>query len=173
MSFRIFQNLLKMDSSKLRLQKQNTFYEIHFDRKIQSAYKQKKFGKSSREKLGSRLVSSGRGEISYEIAYENGEMKRSFSADTILTKPVEISQFRQSKLPVPVTNEVKSPESLGQLKNLVKSMIKVHVDSFKEELCKISDQNRGLREELQLHSETICKLLDMTTEKNDLIADMK
>lgn len=66
-----------------------------------------------------------------------------------------------------------SPESMRQLRNYIKSITNTQLSSFKDEIIKINEQNKCLREELNLHSATISKLLDMTTEKNDLIADIK
>lgn len=64
-------------------------------------------------------------------------------------------------------------ENVKQIKGIVRTMIKAHVDNLKKEVDDLNDQNRSLKEELQLHSETICKLLDLTTEKNMLIAEIK
>lgn len=62
---------------------------------------------------------------------------------------------------------------MKQLKNVVRTMVKTHVDSLRDEVQKLAEQNRTLKEENFLHSETLCKLLDMQTEKNALIADVK
>lgn len=66
-----------------------------------------------------------------------------------------------------------SPESMRQLRNLIKSMVKTNYDSLKDELDKLYDQNKQLREEVTLHSDTIFKLLEITTEKNEMIAEIK
>lgn len=62
---------------------------------------------------------------------------------------------------------------MRQLRNLIKSMVKTNYDSLKDELDKLYDQNKQLREEVTLHSDTIFKLLEITTEKNEMIAEIK
>lgn len=62
---------------------------------------------------------------------------------------------------------------MRQLRNYIKSITNTQLSTFKNELTKISEQNKCLREELNIHSETISKLLDITTDKNNIIADIK
>lgn len=66
-----------------------------------------------------------------------------------------------------------APESVGHWKEIVEKLIETHVDNLRDEINNINEQNRNLKEELQLNSETICKLLDLTTEKNLLIVEIK
>lgn len=107
-----------MDMSKFKLQKQNTSYEISFNRAIVSPYMSaqnvrrysRPSSKASREKMGSRCVAAARGGaevISCEII-ENG-MKRSLSAGHLPSKSLDVFQSRQSHLPVLVkSNDSKS-----------------------------------------------------------------
>lgn len=104
-----------MEISKYRLQKQNTSYEINFNRKILSPYLNTNSVRrlSRPESRTSRGKCATRAEITYcELTYasDSSGLKRSLSVGNVLSRPQMEGAFnnkqRQSLLPIPIKNDV-------------------------------------------------------------------
>lgn len=145
-----------MEPVKTKLEKQGSAYEIKFRQKL-------KTHAAIKEEIGDGA--SNEQEVSNS---EQGQPQPLIRCNAIvgLASDEDIDEGSNK------CQDVRGPvAAMRPLKFLMK--LKSNFAVLKNDVDTIHEQNQEISEELKLHSETICKLLDMTNEKNVAISEIK